>query len=770
MRERGGPTTQSGILYQNSVAALYLGRLCDATHRPDDERVTTVRVEAPEHVDDIVVTFADGHRTYIQAKENVREDHGAWEALWRDFDAQFRQAEFRRGHDRLLLQIGEIHDEHHDLRELCARAGDGPVEWLSRMTKDQRALVERIKPKLSPELLREEVLRAFFDCVDVEIRDLIQIERDMVPYWMPQSNRAPKELFRILRDRVGGEARHRGTFTAAELHRDLAGEGTHLIEPTDIERLRESVRGCGALLRQHKHSIGRTERHVGRGVVDEILAWATRAKGENLVAMLLDGAGTGKTVVARDVLFALEGAGITVLAIKADQQLSGIASHEQLQANLRLPDAVERVVGRLAALGLVVVIVDQIDALSLTLARDQRALDLALDLVARLRLIPGVSVLLSCRTFDRNSDPRLRKIEIKREFSLAEIQDGVVEEILRRVGVDPCMLSPATRTLLRVPLHLDLFAMSLEGQPPDSRLPGGIASLQDLYGLVWRNVILRPDPAGSPHAERVEVLRRMTERMAREQRTTVPQAIFTTAEAGHLERAVLWLASEGILVSSGTDWSFLHQTFFDYCYARRFVERGERLAAVLAGSEQGLFERPLLIQVLAYLRGTDPLRYLEELQDLLDAEGLRSHLRDLLLRWFGALPDPTDGEWTMAYRRLLDPAARPRLLAVMGGNPGWFARINGEPLQYLLALDEQVVDSQVIPYLISMVETAQAEVVTLVRTFAERGERWMNRAMQIVSSIRDWKLPEAVELFEQMAKSSAIFLVHQTYQLDPKQA
>ena len=50
MPERGGPTTQSGILYQNSIAALYLGRLCDATQRPASDFVQSVRVEAPEDV------------------------------------------------------------------------------------------------------------------------------------------------------------------------------------------------------------------------------------------------------------------------------------------------------------------------------------------------------------------------------------------------------------------------------------------------------------------------------------------------------------------------------------------------------------------------------------------------------------------------------------------------------------------------------------------------------------------------------------------------
>ena len=50
MSEPGGSTTQSGIWYQNSVSALYLGRMCDAAVRPDSEQVVEVRVEAPTPV------------------------------------------------------------------------------------------------------------------------------------------------------------------------------------------------------------------------------------------------------------------------------------------------------------------------------------------------------------------------------------------------------------------------------------------------------------------------------------------------------------------------------------------------------------------------------------------------------------------------------------------------------------------------------------------------------------------------------------------------
>ena len=770
MSERGGPTTQSGILYQNSITALYLGRMCDAAQRPDSDRVNAVRVEAPEDVDDIVVTFADDHRDYIQAKENVRDNQRAWCKLWSDFDAQFRRAEFRRGRDRLILRIGEIHQEHHDLQELCCRAltSENYLEWQRRLTKGLRNLLEKIKPLLSPEMLSDSTLLAFFGHVDVEILSLIQIERDAAPLWMPKSNKLPVELFHLLRDRVGGAGRIRASFTLPVLRDSLADEHCHLIEPPDIDSLREAVSRCGAILRQHKHTIAKTGRHLRRGVVEDILIWARGNSGEDNVGMLLDRAGMGKSVVARDVLVALDEADLTALAIKADQQLSGINSHEDLQARLGLPEPVERIVGRLSTLGPVVVLIDQIDALSLSLARDQKALDVILELVARLRLISGVRILLSCRTFDRNSDPRLRNIEVKKEFILTELPDGEIEEVLRSVGVEIGSLSPATQKLLRVPLHLNLFAMAMEGKEEkvgDAQVYRGITSLQDLYAFVWQYIILKTDSGGPPTHDRLEVLRLITTKMHCEQRTSVPRTFFAKPESSHLENVVQWLASEAILVASPTELGFLHQTFFDYCYARQFVEDGGKLAESIIGSEQGLSARPLLIHVLSYHRGGDPRAYLAELQDLLDAEGLRFHLQDLLLRWFGSLSDPTDGEWSVAYRRLNDPATRPRLLAAMGGNIGWFAKINGGPLHVLLAQDDQVLDTQVVPYLISMLGVSQEDVITIARRLAAKGGPWTNRAARIASRIRDWKSAQAVEFFEQLAASPDNYLIDQTHHL-----
>ena len=188
---------------------------------------------------------------------------------------------------------------------------------------------------------------------------------------------------------------------------------------------------------------------------------------------------------------------------------------------------------------------------------------------------------------------------------MQEFDDAQVKHIVEALSVPYTSLAPATRTLLRVPLHLHLFAQlpvaergAIQGRE--------IASLQDLYALLWRHVVVAPRPDGPSETDRAATIAVLTDHMHRVQRTSASQSLFLTPEHENLMGAVRWLASAGILVEGHGSWAFLHQTFFDYCYARQFVGSGRRLSAVVRSGDQGLFVRPLLVQVLAYLRGSDP--------------------------------------------------------------------------------------------------------------------------------------------------------------------
>ncbi len=171
---------------------------------------------------------------------------------------------------------------------------------------------------------------------------------------------------------------------------------------------------------------------------------------------------------------------LDTLAIKADQQLSDINSLSYIQQRLELGQPVVETVERLAKLSRVVVLIDQVDALSLSLAHDQKTLNVVLDLVARLRRIANIRIVISCRLFDRNSDPRLKQVTVDEQFSLSDLSDQEIEAALAPVNVQFQSLPKPTRKLLRTPLHLDLFVLALENNT-HLTVQNGINSLQELY-------------------------------------------------------------------------------------------------------------------------------------------------------------------------------------------------------------------------------------------------------------------------------------------------
>lgn len=515
MTERGGTTTQSGILYQNSVTALRMGRMLDPTVRPDSEMIVHVRAEAWEHVDDTVVTFRDGHREFIQAKEALTDE--AWKKLWSDVAAQFRDATFDRTRDRVLLVFGEVHHGIDDLRGASDRAHGAlnVAEWFERLTIGQRDLVRDITGLTGFAEGSDELLPLFRQ-LDVETITLRDIERDLVPRWMPPSTETSSNLFGLLRDRVGGNARQRITVNRETLLASLVDKDPSfrltVVSDSDIAR---PANATTATLLSYRATFGNTRVHVPRPVVQELRAWLQAAESDGAVAMLLDEAGAGKSVVMRDLVEQLVADGFDVLAMKADLQLTGATSADEIQRRLKLPEPVERVVERLARSKPVVVVIDQIDALSLTLAHDATTLLQVLDLVARLTRIRGVRLLISCRAFDRSNDIRLRRLDAKKEMRSAELTDDELRDVLAAASIDVAKLTPNTKKLLRLPLHLDLFllAASQDSQP---------ATLQDLYAALLRTIAFREDKTLPSLSNRIRALEELTAAMHQRQRTSMP--------------------------------------------------------------------------------------------------------------------------------------------------------------------------------------------------------------------------------------------------------
>ncbi|UJW84648.1 NACHT domain-containing protein [Devosia sp. SL43] len=212
MPEAGGPTTQSGIRYQNSLAALYLGRMLDLRTIPGEAKIASIRVEAPDPVDDIVVEYADGTRLHIQAKEALATSGEVWRSLWQSVLKQ--RAASRTA--RCSIIVGTYSAELDALREACARSrgkNDG-VEWVEALSQVQLAIIGKVSDALGCNLAE---CWPTLNSVAIEFETTRNIETIGVRDWVPESSVGKLQLLSLLRDESALAARGRATFTAFQL-------------------------------------------------------------------------------------------------------------------------------------------------------------------------------------------------------------------------------------------------------------------------------------------------------------------------------------------------------------------------------------------------------------------------------------------------------------------------------------------------------------------------------------------------------------------------
>ena len=240
MPEAGGPATQSGLFYQNSVAALALADLLDLDPKVARERAVEVRVEAPQDVDDITIRFADGHTDSQSVKLAIRRKGREWSVMWS------RLAAYAATHgpdNQLTLVVGEKSRLSEDVAGLCERAASSldATELRERLTRGQASAFYSITAILESRTAAYEVLRR----TTVRHRTLRDIEEELSRRRLADSQSPPPALLPILRDMAGGQARRRGLFHPGPLRRRLKLEHDILLgEPMEwgLQTYRETIK------------------------------------------------------------------------------------------------------------------------------------------------------------------------------------------------------------------------------------------------------------------------------------------------------------------------------------------------------------------------------------------------------------------------------------------------------------------------------------------------------------------------------------------------
>jgi hypothetical protein len=406
--------------------------------------------------------------------------------------------------------------------------------------------------------------------------------------------------------------------------------------------------------------------HIERKETNDLLQWIKLplGKDEQPVVLLVGGAGSGKTVILKDVFLNLQESGVPAVALKADRLYA--ESITDLQNKIDLEDSFEKVVRTLSMVSeRVVVLIDQIDALSQSLSAKREYLYAYNLLVRKLITIDRVRVVISVRAFDLDYDNELKFYKNQKSFKVGLLNKDQVIQVLAKLGIRDNKVPEQLLFLLQTPHHLNVFCKVYNSQ---TNLRS-ITTLHDLYESLWFQRIAKlPTTSPASSDKCINLVFAIAEQMHKEQRISTPSKPFSGSFADEFD----YLKSSGIVTETDKEVQFFHQTFFDFAFAKQFVQNGNSVTTYILQNHQGLFIRSSLKMIIGFLREQDHAVYIKALENILLTYSYRFHIKLMLLNVLGSEETPTIMEKQFAKSHILQKKdlKLPFLESVTGNS--WF--------------------------------------------------------------------------------------------------
>jgi len=562
------------------------------------------------------------------------------------------------------------------------------------------------------------------------------------------------------------------------LLRELAAEPGITVEGTEEGSLRVIIRDPSAALervgasrlreeienRLSMHMFGLVPEHSIDELADvaaemraashDLLSWPdTLASGEQLeraelaqllaipddrlnsVTTLIGDPGSGKSALLAMLGKRLIELGHPVLAIKADLLDTAITNEADLRERLGLSDRPSTLLTRMAALRPTFLLIDQLDALAGYLDLRTGRLSTLLNLVRRLGRTDNIHIVLSARKFEYEHDVRLRAIAAD-SLQLELPAWSQVLLLLESKGIAAAGWPADAQEVLRSPQALATYLQLEESVRSET-----LASYQAMLDRLWEERVL----SGPGGPARSKFAAELADLMAEQESLWLPRALFDDAKS-----EVDGLIASGVLAANaaGSSIGFAHQTVFDFALARAFAKERGRLTSFVLERQASIFLRPKVWAALTYLRGADPVGYEGEITQLCATEGLRRHLRLLLIEFLGQQRAPTDKEEALLCDAFSRPEERALAFRAIIGSPGWFDRLDRTLIAQ--AMDEQgPARDWVVNVLSTAIEFAAPQVEELLEqhwlpsaeddfriwSVLQRAPRWSDRMLVIGQTI-----------------------------------
>ena len=411
----------------------------------------------------------------------------------------------------------------------------------------------------------------------------------------------------------------------------------------DIEEIKQSVKAKNKSFKEVSAALKSVNRvsgsqHVERSQTNQLYKWIcsdlSKLKHSRRIAALLGDPGTGKTVILADLVDKLEAADIPVIGLKADLLFDSTETDIDRAVNF----GTKTLLGALnesAETGITtVLVVDQMDALSLSLTTQRKPLAEVRKVIYEASQNSNIRVVFSCRKYDWENDLQLTEYDGAYIERVDRLDLSELEQILKNEGLDIHSLPRKTIEIIQTPIYLSLFLRVWKDVQTQ-----GISTIAELQRLYWDKIILTESQRqGYKHNDLVELLGLLSDKMIASQSLVVSIAAIPTQKHNDLH----FLVSNGFLTidASKTKVQFSHQTLFDYTFSRLFCERNSSLICVLKDRHQGLFIRNTIRRVLEYQRPTLENQYVENIKIILGINdcgvAFRFHLKQLVLTILGA--------------------------------------------------------------------------------------------------------------------------------------
>lgn len=483
------------------------------------------------------------------------------------------------------------------------------------------------------------------------------------------------------------------------------------------------------------------ETHVERNETNLIHNWIKNDLAINKKNIfILDGEkGYGKTVVLKDLLLKLRLDNISVLGIKADKYYANDRVELEKKIFQKENISIEKIVKLYKKENkILVIIIDQLDALSQTLSSSREYIQTYNRLIADLSFQQNVRIVISTRSYDLNYDAELSiyKSDKYSKIKIAGISKEKVQEVLSKYGINNC--SEKLLELLTIPNHLDIFC-----RLPNKINTDTLSSLKDLYDALWKQLIYNKSEI---HLE--TILYKIAASMYQNQQITI-----SNIYENQYSKEINYLKSNHLLIENSNELQFFHQTFYEYTFSRQFVENKCSLTEYINENNQSLYVRSIIKMVTEYYREYDHLEYCKTITKLITSSKFRFHIKTLVITSLGDVKNPTNKEKEIVSKFILTDFDFTRVFINSIFSLGWLEFIINKniPLQYFdyhknwkINLYEKLISTQIIKPEFSLkydyVKQKEIRLALLFRLFINNRQEGLNVIINVIE-----KLPKSTE-------------------------